>query len=155
MLGARAEHVDELIAEINRGGGTALAKLRKLVHAYAGVMTTDYGASLVRFDPRDLTEANRKTVRAAKKRIDRTFANTSPTASPTLDQAVRSELAAFAIAGSLKWIGHWYQRDGAWSADDVARQFTAQLTEGLAKATARKRSPSPTRKSKPASGGRK
>ena len=67
------ERVDELIAEINRGGGTALAKLRKLVHAYAGVMTTDYGASLVRFDPRDLTEENRKTVRAAKKRIDRTF----------------------------------------------------------------------------------
>jgi AcrR family transcriptional regulator len=150
------ERVDELIAEINRGGGTALAKLRKLVHAYAGVMTTDYGASLVRFDPRDLTEENRKTVRAAKKRIDRTFRKYL--ADGVADGSIRPcdpKLAAFAIAGSLNWIGHWYQRDGAWSADDVARQFTAQLTEGLAKAPARKRSPSPTRKSRPASGGRK
>ena len=150
------ERVDEFIAEINRGGGTALAKLRKLVHAYAEVMTTDYGASLVRFDPRDLTEENRKTVRAAKKRIDRTFRKYL--ADGVADGSIRPcdpKLAAFAIAGSLNWIGHWYQRDGAWSADAVASQFTAQLTEGLAKTPARKRSPSPTRKSRPASGGRK
>jgi AcrR family transcriptional regulator len=141
------ERVDELIAEINRGGGTALAKLRKLVHAYAGVMTTDYGASLVRFDPRDLTEENRKTVRAAKKRIDRTFRKYL--ADGVADGSIKPcdpKLAAFAIAGSLNWIGHWYQRDEAWSADDVARQFTVQLTEGLAKAPARKRSPSQTPK---------
>jgi AcrR family transcriptional regulator len=150
------ERVDELIAEINRGGGTALAKLRKLVHAYAGVMTTDYGASLVRFDPRDLTEENRKTVAPRKSASTGLFANISPTVSPTVRSGpCDPKLAAFAIAGSLNWIGHWYQRDGAWSADDVARQFTAQLTEGLAKAPARKRSPSPTRKSRPASGGRK
>ena len=150
------ERVDEFIAEINRGGGTALAKLRKLVHAYAEVMTTDYGASLVRFDPRDLTEENRKTVRAAKKRIDRTFRKYL--ADGVADGSIGPcdpKLAAFAIAGSLNWIGHWYQRDGAWSADAVASQFTAQLTEGLAKAPARKRSPSPTRKSRPAIGGRK
>ena len=139
------ERVDELIAEINRGGGTALAKLRKLVHAYAGVMTTDYGASLVRFDPRDLTEENRKTVRAAKKRIDRTFRKYL--ADGVADGSIKPcdpKLAAFAIAGSLNLIGHWYQRDGERSADDVARQFNVQLTEGLAKAPARKRSPSPT-----------
>jgi AcrR family transcriptional regulator len=150
------ERVDEFIAEINCGGGTALAKLRKLVHAYAEVMTTDYGASLVRFDPRDLTEENRKIVRAAKKRIDRTFRKYL--ADGVADGSIGPcdpKLAAFAIAGSLNWIGHWYQRDGAWSADAVASQFTAQLTEGLAKAPARKRSPSPTRKSRPASGGRK
>jgi AcrR family transcriptional regulator len=150
------ERVDELIAEINRGGGTALAKLRKLVHAYAGVMTTDYGASLVRFDPRDLTEENRKTVRAAKKRIDRTFRKYL--ADGVADGSIKPcdpKLAAFAIAGSLNWIGHWYQRDEAWSADDVARQFTVQLTEGLAKAPARKRSPSQTPKNRPVSGGRK
>ena len=150
------ERVDELIAEINREGGAGLVKLRKLVHAYASVMTTDYGASLVRFDPRDLTEQNRKTVRAAKKRIDRTFRKYL--ADGVADGSIKPcdpKLAAFAIAGSLNWIGHWYQRDGAWSADAVASRFTAQLTEGLAKAPARKRSPSPTRKSRPASGGRK
>lgn len=149
------ESVDKLIAEINAGGGTALAKLRKLIHAYAEVMTTDYGASLVRFDPRDLTEANSKIVRAAKKRIDRTFRKYLTDG--VTDGSIKPcdpKLAAFAIAGSLNWIGHWYQRDGAWAAEAVASQFAAQLTKGLAASPARKRSPA-TSKSRPAKGGRK
>lgn len=142
------ERVDEFIAGINKGGGTALARLRKLIQAYAEVMTTDFGASLVRFDPRDLTDENRKTVRAAKKRIDRTFRKYL--ADGVTDGSIKPcdpKLAAFAIAGSLNWIGHWYQRDGAWSGEAVASQFAAQLTEGLAASPARKRSP--------AKGGRK
>lgn len=145
------EQVEELIAEINRNGGTALVKLRKLVHAYAEVMTTDYGASLVRFDPRDLTDSNRKIVRAAKKRIDRTFRKYL--ADGVADGSIKPcdpKLAAFSIAGSLNWIGHWYQRDGAWSAKSIASQFTQQLTEGLASAPARKRGSSPSGKSTPA-----
>ena len=67
------ERVDGFIAEINAGGGSGLVKLRKLVHAYAETMTDDYGASLVRFDPRDLSENNSNIVRAAKRTIDRTF----------------------------------------------------------------------------------
>ena len=68
----------------------------------------------MRFDPRDLTEENRKTVRAAKKRIDRTFRKYL--ADGVADGSIGPcdpKLAAFAIAGSLNWIGHWYQRDGA------------------------------------------
>ena len=46
------ERVDEFIAGINAEGGSGLVKLRKLVRAYAAVMATDFGASLVRFDER-------------------------------------------------------------------------------------------------------
>ena len=60
------ERVDEFIAEIDAGDGTGLVKLRKLVRAYAEVMATDFGASLVRFDARDLSEKNRGIVRAAQ-----------------------------------------------------------------------------------------
>ena len=67
------ERVDDLIAGINAEGGTGLAKLRKLVRAYAEVMATDFGASLVRFDVRDLSVKNAEVVRAAKRSIDLTF----------------------------------------------------------------------------------
>ena len=67
------ERVDDCLVEIAAGGGTGLAKLRKLIVSYAEVMTTDYGKSLVRFDVRDLTEHNRKIVQLAKKKIDRAF----------------------------------------------------------------------------------
>jgi AcrR family transcriptional regulator len=140
------ERVDEFIAEINAGGGTGLAKLRKLIRAYAEVMATDYGASLVRFDPRDLTEKNSKIVRAAKKSIDRTFRRYI--AEGIADRSIKPcdpKLSAFAIAGSLNWIGHWFQRGGALSAEAIASDFAVRLTEGLAtKRTKRKALSAPT-----------
>src|ERR1700730_15685890 len=64
------ERVDEFIAEIEASDGNGLARLRKLVHAYARIMATDFGASLVRFDSRALSEKKRKIMRAAKKSVD-------------------------------------------------------------------------------------
>jgi hypothetical protein len=96
-------------------------------------MATDFGASLVRFDLRDLTERNAAVARAAKKRIDATFRRYL--ADGIADGSVRPcdpKLAAFAIAGALNWIGHWYRRDGALPPDDIADEFTVRLTEGLA-----------------------
>jgi AcrR family transcriptional regulator len=142
MLGK--ERVDELIAEIAAGGGTGLTKLRKLVRAYAEVMATDYGASMVRFNPRDLTDTNGKIVRAAKKGIDRTFRRYI--AEGIADGSIKPcdpKLSAFAIAGSLNWIGHWYQRGGAWSAETIADEFAVRLTEGLANRKARRTSSTP------------
>ncbi|MEP6840748.1 MAG: TetR/AcrR family transcriptional regulator, partial [Bradyrhizobium sp.] len=127
------EQVDGFIAAINAGSGTGLAKLRKLIRAYAEVLATDFGASLVRFDPRDLTEKNSRTVRAAKRSIDRTFRKYI--ADGVADGSIKPcdpKLSAFAIAGSLNWIGHWFQRDGALSAETIAKDFAVQLTEGLA-----------------------
>ncbi|QIP06360.1 TetR/AcrR family transcriptional regulator [Bradyrhizobium symbiodeficiens] len=130
-----AELVDSVITEINAGSGSGLARLRKLVHAYAALMATDFGASLVRFDLRDLTERNAAVARAAKKRIDATFRDYI--AAGMADGSINAcdpKLAAFAIAGSLNWIGHWYRRDGGLSPTAIAHEFTARLTEGLAAA---------------------
>lgn len=150
------ERVDEFIAEINAGGGTGLVKLRRLIRAYAEVMATGFGASLVRFDPRDLTDKNRKIVRSAKKSIDRTFRKYI--AEGIADGSIKPcdpKLSAFAIAGSLNWIGHWYQRGGALSADAIASEFAVRLTEGLARRQTRKRASSTPAKGKRSSGGKR
>lgn len=138
------ERVDECIAAINAGSGNGLEKLRKLIRAYGEMMATDFGASLVRFDVRDLTEKNSKIVRAAKKGIDRTFRNYITEG--IVDSSIKPcdpKLTAFAIAGSLNWIGHWYQHDGALSAEAVADEFAVRLTEGLATKTTK---PKPAKK---------
>ena len=99
-------------------------KLRKLIHGYAEMMTTDFGNSLVRFESRDLTEHNRKTVRPPRRRSTGPFATISRQA--ITDGSIKpcdAKLSAFAIAGSLNWIGHWYQRDGALEAEAIASQF--------------------------------
>ena len=125
-------------------------KLRKLIIGYAETMTTDYGKSLVRFDVRDLTEHNRKIVRLAKKKIDRAFRDYI--GQGIKDGSIRPcdvKLSAFAIAGSLNWIGHWYQPNGALEAEAIAGEFAIRLTEGLAiKSTRKKADKPPVRKRK-------
>jgi AcrR family transcriptional regulator len=143
------ERVEEHIAEIAAGGGTGLAKLRKLIVFYAEVMTTDHGKSLVRFDVRDLTEHNRKVVNAAKKKIDRTFRDyiTEGIADGTI-KPCDPKLSAFAIAGSLNWIGHWFEPGGPMTGDAIAEQFAIRLTEGIATTSTRKKADKPPRKTK-------
>jgi AcrR family transcriptional regulator len=127
------ERVDDFIAGIDAEGGTGLVKLRKLVRAYAEVMATDFGASLVRFDVRDLSEKNAEIVRAGKRSIDHTFRGyVTDGISDGSIKPCDAKLAAFAIAGSLNWIGHWYQSDGPLSPQAIAEEFTDRLTEGLA-----------------------
>jgi AcrR family transcriptional regulator len=148
------ERVDEVIAEIDARGGTGLAKLRKLIRAYAEVMATDFGASLVRFDPRDLTDKNSKVVRAAKRSIDRTFREYI--AEGIADGSIKPcdpKLSAFAIAGSLNWIGHWFQRGGALSAEAIACEFAVRLTDGLAVRRTRRKAPSVPTKNQRLRGG--
>jgi AcrR family transcriptional regulator len=131
------ERVDDLIAGIDAAGGNGLVKLRKLVGAYAAVMATDFGASLVRFDVRDLNAENAEIVRAGKRSIDHTFR--SYITQGISDGSIKrcdAKLAAFAIAGSLNWIGHWYRSDGTLSPQAIAEQFTDRLTEGLARGPA-------------------
>ena len=134
------EQVDGFIAAIDRSRQNGLGKLRALVHSYAETMATDFGASLVRFDPRDLSPANAKTVRAAKRGIDRTFRRYI--SEGIADGSIKPcdpKMAAFAIAGSLNWIGHWYQRGGELTPDAIADDFAERLTEGLAAAATSKR----------------
>jgi AcrR family transcriptional regulator len=135
------ERVDDLIAGIDAAGGNGLVKLRKLVGAYAEVMATDFGASLVRFDVRDLNAKNAEIVRAGKRSIDHAFRGyiTQGISDGSIKRC-DAKLAAFAIAGSLNWIGHWYRSDGPLSPQAIAAEFTGRLTEGLARGKPRARS---------------
>lgn len=149
------ERVEECIARIDAGGGSGLVKLRKLIVAYAVEMTTDYGKSLVRFDLRDLSDEHQKIVRAAKRKIDSVFRRyvTEGIADGSI-KPCDVKLSAFAIAGSLNWIGHWHQRDGKQSAEAIAIEFALRLTEGLAQRPNReKKTPSAPIKRKRSSGG--
>jgi AcrR family transcriptional regulator len=141
------ERVDDAIAEIAAGGGSGLAKLRKLIRAYGELMATDFGASLVRFDVRDLAEKNRRTVRDGKRSIDRTFRGyiTDGIADGSIAPC-DPKLSAFAIAGSLNWIGHWYQPGGALGADAVAAEFATRLTEGLINRSRKKAQTAPAKR---------
>jgi AcrR family transcriptional regulator len=134
------EHIEAIIGTIEAEGGTGLAKLRKFIRGYGALMATDYGALVIRFDVQDLTDANAKVARAGNRRVDQAFR--SYIAEGLADGSIRPcdvKLSAFAIAGALNWIGHWYRRGGDLTPEAVAAEFAVRLTDGLEQKPLRKR----------------
>ena len=75
-----------------------------------------------------------EVVRAGKRSIDLTFRGyITEGISDGSIKPCDAKLSAFAIAGSLNWIGHWYQSNGPLSPQAIAEEFTDRLTEGLAR----------------------
>ncbi len=127
------EQYEEGFGPIERGSGSGLEKLRAMIRAYAGSMTTDFGMCFARLDDRELAEAPRAEVRRAKRRYDLAFRTQIERG--VEDGSIRScdpKLAAFAVAGALNGIADWYKPAGALPAEAIADQFALQLTEGLA-----------------------
>jgi hypothetical protein len=95
-------------------------------------MTTEFGMCQVRLDDRELSPDAQKKVRAKKRKYDLVIRNyvVEGIADGTIAKC-DPKLSAFAIAGSLNWIGQWYRPEGALSAEAVAREFASRLTEGL------------------------
>lgn len=125
--------VEDAVAAIDAAGGDGLAKLRKLIRAYAMLMMADFGMCLVRLDDRELSEEAYVRVRAEKRQDDLAFRRYI--AAGVSDGSIVQcdpKLAAFAIAGSLNWVGHWYRERGEYSAEEIADAFAAMLTDGLA-----------------------
>ncbi len=134
------ELVEAAIAEIDRAGGDGLTKLRKLIRAYALVMTVDFGMCQVRLDDRELSDQARTRVRAVKRKDDLAFRNYIKEG--IADGSIMPcdpKLSAFAVAGSLNWIGHWYRPDGKLPAEAIADEFAMRLTDGLAAKRSRRR----------------
>lgn len=141
------ERVEDRIAETNAISGTGLVKLRRMIHAYAAIMASTFGASLVRFNVSDLSEPNQKATLAGKRRIDHAFR--SYIEQGIADGSIKPcdvKLTTFAILGALNWIGHWYKPDGELSPDQIAGDFAMRLTHGLAKRPDKKKARRPARK---------
>lgn len=120
------------IADAAASGGTALDKLRAAMHEYALIVTRDFGMCLIRVGEDPLAPEARKKLRRLKAELDHEFR-------ALIEQGISEgslapfdpKLAAFTLAGALSWIGRWYDPQGPLSAEEVARDSTAVLMNGL------------------------
>lgn len=125
--------IDRVIREIDVTGGSGLSRLKQLIRAYALLMTVDFGMCLVRLDIRELAPDARHEALEGLRRCDRAFRRYI--ADGIADGSIVDcdpRMAAFAVAGSLNWIGHWFKRGGPSSAEEIADAFAERLTVGLA-----------------------
>jgi AcrR family transcriptional regulator len=125
--------IEEILNEIAAHCGNGLEKVDAFIYSYANVMTVNFGRCVMRLDDADLSSDALARVRDYKRKIDRRLRSFIQEGIDDGSIApCDAKIAAFAIAGALNWICHWYEPEGALSAEEIATQFARTLTQGLA-----------------------
>lgn len=120
-------------AAVETGGGGGLERLKRLMRAYAIIMTRDFGMCVTRTADHELSRDSRAKFRALKREIDQTVRR-------VVEQGMADgsiapgdpRLVTFTLTGALNWISYWFDAGGRLGAEDVADAAVATLVDGLA-----------------------
>lgn len=107
-------------------------RLHTVLLRYAQAVASDFGWCMVRAEDQDLSVTMRTHVKAMKSEIDqgiRTLLREGISDGSIAD--CDPKMTAFALAGALNWIAHWYRDKQPQSAEQVAAAFVALFENGL------------------------
>jgi len=110
----------------------ARERLREVLRQYAGAVASDFGWCMVRAEDQDLGPELGNRIKQMKAEIDRGMRR-------LLEEGMRDgsigpcnpKMTAFAMAGALNWIAHWYRENQPLSAAGVAEEFVQVFERGL------------------------
>ena len=103
-----------------------------MIRGYAAAIASEYGWCMVRAHDQDLGPEMRRQINALKSEIDQGIRRLLRGGID--DGSIEPcdpKIAAFALAGALNWIAHWYQADEALSAAEIADAFVGFFEKGL------------------------
>ncbi|RQR25743.1 TetR/AcrR family transcriptional regulator [Burkholderia sp. Bp9142] len=124
--------MQQAIRNITVTGGSAVEKFEAAMLEYAKIVTMDFGMCVIRIGEESLIPENRVKLRRLKADIDHEFRILLEKAIEEKAFApIEPKLGAFVVAGALSWIGRWYREDGGMTAEEIARQATSILLNGL------------------------
>ena len=122
----------EGIGESRRAGGQPIDQLIACMRVYGTIVTMDFGMCIIRVGEEGLSAEGRKELRQLKAGIDHEFRRL---VAECVEQGALvpcdPKLTAFAIAGALSWIAHWYRPGGAYSREEVVEQCVSTLLNGV------------------------
>jgi len=108
-------------------------KLAALVRRYAQVMASDFGWCMVRVEDHDVSAPVAQQLRSMKSDIDQGIRRLIREGIG--DGSIRDcdpKMTAFALAGALNGIGHWYRTGDALSPAEIAERFVELFERALA-----------------------
>jgi len=131
------EPIRGALREVKSSKAPARERLSAVLHQYAQAVASEFGWCMVRAENQDLSPAMSSHIRTLKAEIDQGIRR-------LLREGVRDgsiqpcdvKMTAFALAGALNWIAHWYREKQAMSAAQIADAFVTIFEEGLRPRTA-------------------
>ena len=113
-------------------GLPARARLRNVLLRYAQAIASEFGWCMVRAEDQNLSAQMRAHVKSLKSEIDQGIRRLlSEGISDGSIGTCDIKMTAFALAGALNWIAHWYRDGQSQSPAQIADAFVALFENGL------------------------
>ncbi|MBV8742465.1 MAG: TetR family transcriptional regulator [Sinobacteraceae bacterium] len=129
---AGVERIRTALREVRNSAAPARQRLNAVLRDYAQAVASEFGWCMVRVEDQDLSPDMSSHVKAMKSEIDQGIRRLIREG--IQDGSIHPcdpKMAAFALAGSLNWIAHWYREDQSMNAAEVAAAFITVFDNGL------------------------
>src|SRR5215510_8528043 len=107
--------------ECENAAGPARERLFAFIRGYAAAIVGDFGWCMLRAEDQHLGAAMSRRIKLLKAGIDRRMR--ALIEAGVADGSIRAcdtRMTAFALAGALNWMGHWYREDATLKPHDIA-----------------------------------
>ena len=107
-------------------------RLSAVLRHYGAAVASEFGWCMVRAEDQDLSPAMSRHIKALKSEIDQGIRR-------LIREGIEDgsigpcdpKMAAFALAGALNWIAHWYREDRSLTPAEIASAFVTLFEGGL------------------------
>ena len=110
----------------------ARERLNAVLRHYGEAVASEFGWCMVRAEEQDLSPAMSRHIKALKSEIDHGIRRLIREG--VQDGSIHPcdpKMTAFALAGALNWIAHWYREDQSLSGAQIAEAFVTVFEAGL------------------------
>ena len=121
-----------------------------MLRHYGEAVASEFGWCMVRAEEQDLSPAMSRHIKALKSEIDHGIRRLIREG--VQDGSIHPcdpKMTAFALAGALNWIAHWYREDQSLSGAQIAEAFVRGVRGGTLAARQRRRRAAPPRAQPP------
>jgi len=110
----------------------ARERLNAVLRHYGEAVAAEFGWCMVRAEDQDLSPAMSRHIKALKSEIDQGIRRLiREGVQDGSIQPCDPKLTAFALAGALNWIAHWYREDRSLTGAQIADAFVRMFEAGL------------------------
>jgi len=126
------ERIREGLRQVEGSPLSARVRLDEVIRYYARAVASDFGWCMTRAEDQDLGPELGRHIKKLKAEIDRGIRGLI---AEGIDdgsiEACDPKMTAFAMAGALNWIAHWYREDQPLTPQEVAEHFVEIFERGL------------------------
>jgi AcrR family transcriptional regulator len=110
----------------------ARERLNAVLRHYGEAVASEFGWCMVRAEDQDLSPAMSRHIKSLKSEIDHGIRRLiREGVQDGSIQPCDAKMTAFALAGALNWIAHWYREDRSLTGAQIAEAFVAIFEGGL------------------------